>query len=186
VPAKLTSSAGAVIADALERARAEGTSQIGEEHLFAALLSNPGSRPLLGKLGGPGEAEAVWAEVRQARRRAGITATERQALAGLGIDLDEVVAQVEANLGDGALDTTRAPARRGRRASLSAEAAAVLNAAQRQKTARGDRGLQAQHLVLGLLAGPGLFADALRARGITVASVLATMEGADPGAAPGR
>ncbi len=185
MPAKLTSSAAAVIVAALERARADGTSQITEEHLFDALLNNPGSRPLLSELGGPEGAEAVRAEVRQARRRAGITATERQALAGLGIDLDEVVAQVEANLGEGALDSTRAPARRGRRVSLSPEAAAVLNAAQRQKTARGDRGLQAQHLVLGLVAGPGLFADALRARGITAASVLAAMDGPGPEGAAG-
>ncbi len=40
---KFGSSAGAVIADALVRARAEGTSRIGEEHLFAALLANPDS-----------------------------------------------------------------------------------------------------------------------------------------------
>ena len=58
------------------------TSQIREEHLFAALLSNPDSRPLLGRLGGPDEAEAVWAEVRGARRRGGITAGEQEALAG--------------------------------------------------------------------------------------------------------
>jgi hypothetical protein len=121
VPGKLTSSAGAVIADALERARAEGTSRIAEEHLFAALLANPGSRPLFGRLGGPDEAEAVWAEVRGARRRGGLTASEQEALADLGIDLDEVVARVEAQLGEGALDGTRTSARRGRRASLSPE-----------------------------------------------------------------
>jgi ATP-dependent Clp protease ATP-binding subunit ClpA len=184
VPGRFNSSAGAVIADALERARAEGTSQIAEEHLFAALLSNPDSRPLLGRLGGPQEAEAVWAEVREARRRAGITATEQQALAGFGIDLDEIVARVEAQLGEGALDSTRGPARRGRRASLSPEAVAAVNAAHRQKTARGDRAFTAQHLVLGLLAGPGPLADALRARGVTVASALAAMDagGAQPAA----
>lgn len=97
MPGKLTSSAEAVIADALERARAEGTSRIAEEHLFAALLANPDSRPLFGRLGGPDEAEAVWAEVRGARRRGGLTASEQEALADLGIDLDEVVARVEAN-----------------------------------------------------------------------------------------
>lgn len=183
---KLTSSAGTVIADALERARAEGTSRIAEEHLFAALLNNPGTRPLLGRLGEPQEAEAVRAEVREARRRAGITAAEQQALAGFGIDLDEVVARVEAQLGEGALDSTQGPARRGRRASLSPEAAAALNAAQRQKAARGDQGMTAQHLLLGLLTGPGLFADALRARGITVASVLAEIDAGGPQPAAGR
>jgi ATP-dependent Clp protease ATP-binding subunit ClpA len=180
------SSAGAVIADALMRARSDGTSQIGEEHLFAALLVNPDSRPLVGRLGGPEHAEAVRAEVRQARRRGGLTAGERQALAGLGIDLAEVVARVEARLGEGALDDTRAPARRGWRVSMSPGAIAVLNAAQRQKAARGDRNTTARHLVLGLLAQPGLFADALAARGITLASALEAMDGYDAEAAAGR
>ena len=176
MPGKTTSSAAAIIADALVRARAEGTSQIGAEHLFAALLASPDSGPLLGHLGGPQEAEVVWAEVRQARRQGGLTAGERQALAGLGIDLDEVVARVEARLGEGALDGTPAPARPGRRVSMSPEAVAVLNAAQRQKAARGDRRTTARHLVLGLLASPGLFADALAARGITLATALAAMD----------
>ena len=58
MPGMSSSSAGAVIADALVRARADGTRRIGEQHLFAALMANPDSRPLLG---GPDEAEAVWA-----------------------------------------------------------------------------------------------------------------------------
>lgn len=181
MPGKFASSAVAVIVDALERARAEGTNQIGEEHLFAALLSNPESRRLLGTLGGSGE--AVSAEVREARRRGGISASERGALADLGIDLDEVVDRVEAQLGEGALDGTRTSARRSRRVSMSPETRAVLNAAQRQKAARGDRDLTAQHLVLGLLAWPGLFADALRARAVTVASALEAFDGDGPQAA---
>jgi hypothetical protein len=49
-------------------------------------------------LGGPDEAEAVWAEVREARRHGGLTVSEQGALAGLGIDLDKIVARVEAYL----------------------------------------------------------------------------------------
>jgi hypothetical protein len=186
VPGLSGSLAGTVIADALVRARAEGTSRIGEEHLFAGLVANPDSRPLLGRLGGPDGAAAVWAEVRQARRRGGLTAGEQQALAGLGIDLDEVVARAEARLGGGALDGTRASARRGRRVSMSPGAVAVLNAAQRQKAVRGDRHTTARHLLLGMLAQPGLFADALAARGITLATALAAMDGGDPQAGAER
>jgi len=180
VAGKFGSSAGEVIADALVRARAEGTSRIGEEHLFAALLASPDSGPLLGQLGGPDEAEAVRAKVREARRRGGLTAGEEQALSGLGIDLDEVVARVEARLGTGALDSTSVPARRSRRTSASPEAVAALNAAQRQKAACGDRQTTARHLLLGLLAQPGLVADALAARGITLASVLQSMDAGGP------
>jgi len=126
------------------------------------------------------QAEAVWAEVREARRRGGLTAGEQQALAGLGIDLDEVVARVEARLGAGALDDTWTSARRGRRVSMSSGAVAVLNAAQRQKAARGDRHTTARHLVLGMLAQPGLFADVLAARGITLAAALEAMDGDAP------
>lgn len=176
-------SAGAVIAEALALARAEGTSRIGEEHLFAALLANPDSGPLLGRLGGPDEVEAVRAEVREARRRGGLTVGEERALAGLGIDLDEVVAQIEARLGAGALDSTSVPSRRGRRASMAPEAVAVLNAAQRQKASRGDRQTTARHLLLGLLAQPGLLTDALAARGITLVGVLQEVDaGGPPGA----
>jgi ATP-dependent Clp protease ATP-binding subunit ClpA len=174
------SSAGAVIADALGRARAERTSRIEDEHLFAALLSHRDTQPLFGEIAGPDEAAAVWAEVREARRRAGLTAGERKALASVGIDLDEVVAKVEARLGAGALDAARTPARRGRRASMSAEAIAVLNAAQRCKASRGDRRTTARHLMLGLVTQPGLFADALAARGVTAASVVASMDSDDP------
>ena len=177
---KFGSSAGAVIADALVRARAEGTSRIEEEHLFAALLASSDSGPLLGRLGGPGESEAVRAQVREARRRGGLTAGEEQALAGLGIDLDEVVARAEAQLGAGALDSGSIPARRSRRASISPEAVAAVNAAQRQKAARGDRQTTARHLLLGLLAQPGLLTDALAARGITLAGVLQAMDAAGP------
>jgi hypothetical protein len=177
------SSGGAVIADALVRARADGTSRIGEEHLFAALLANPDSSPLLGELDGADQAEAVRAEVREARRRGGLTAGEERALAGLGIDLDQVVARVEAQLGAGALDGGRARARPGRRASMTPEAVAVLNAAQRQRSALGDRQTAARHLLLGLLAQPGLVADALAARGITLAGVLQAMDAGGPRAA---
>jgi ATP-dependent Clp protease ATP-binding subunit ClpA len=181
VAGKFSSSARAVIADALVRARAEGTSRIGDEHLFAALLAHPDSGPLLNRLGGPDEAGAVRDEAREARRRGGLTAGEEQALAGLGIDLDEVVARAEARLGAGALDSASVPPRRSRRrASISPEAVAVLNAAQRQKAARGDRQATARHLLLGLLAPPGLLADALAARGITLAGVLQAMDAGGP------
>ena len=67
-----------------------------------------------------------------------------------------------------------------RRAAISPGAVAVLNAAQRQRAARGDRRTTARHLLLGMLAQPGLIADALAARGITLASVLQAMDASGP------
>jgi ATP-dependent Clp protease ATP-binding subunit ClpA len=176
VSAKSPSSAAVVITDAMRRARAEGVNEIRAEHLFAALLGQPDARPLFGKLAGAAGAEAVWNEVLEARRHGGMSTNDREALADLGIDLDEVVAHAEAQLGEGALDSSRGAGAPGRKLSMSPEATGMLNAAQRQKVARGDRDLTAQHLVLGLLAQPGPFADALKARGITVASTLAAMD----------
>ena len=69
---------------------------------------------------------------------------------------------------------------RGRKASVSPEGVAILNAAQRQKAARGDRQTTARHLRLGLLVHPGLLADALAARGITLAGVLQAMDADGP------
>ena len=66
---------------------------------------------------------------------------------------------------------------------MSAKAKDVLNTAERQQVARGDRGLMAQHLLLGLVSTPGPFADALGARGITTATVLQAMDGDGPQAA---
>jgi hypothetical protein len=53
----------------------------------------------------------------------------------------------------------------------------------RQKAARGDRYFTARHLVLGLLTQPGMFAEALAARGVTVASALEVIDGDGPPAA---
>jgi hypothetical protein len=87
---------------------------------------------------------------------------------------------VEARLGAGALDGTRTPPRRGWRVSLSPGARGVVKAAHRRKTARGDRDFAAKHLLFGLVAQPGPFADAPGARGVTTASVLAAMDGDGP------
>jgi len=54
------------------------------EQGWSLLLNSPDSRPLLGRFGGPEQAEAVWAEVRPARRRGWLTVGEQEALTGLG------------------------------------------------------------------------------------------------------
>jgi ATP-dependent Clp protease ATP-binding subunit ClpA len=177
-----------VVVDAVERARSDGADEVRPEHLLAAVLSEPSTRPLVGQAGGGDGAEAILAEVRQAHRRGGLSGVDVDVLAGLGIDIDEVVGRVEAALGEGALDDRRRPRSR-RLAPLSPEVGLVMQAAGRLAAARGDRQLAAHHLLLGLLTRPGLVADTLGRRGVTMASVLAVLDagrsrargGGDPG-----
>ena len=173
---RFTRSARAVVVDARDRARDEDAAEIREEHLLAALLAAPATGPLLTRLGiDGGGAAAVLEEIRDARRRGGLSAVDADALAGLGIDLDAVVGRIESELGSGAVDSTRHQGPRRSRLPLSAGSKRTLEAALRQAVARDDRELREEHLLLGLLARRSLVADALGGRGVTTATVLAAL-----------
>jgi hypothetical protein len=117
VAGKFGSSAGEVIAEARVRARAEGTSRIWEERLFAALLASPDSGPLLvgdlladGDAGGaPGgevlavpAADAVAALAHQGQRtRDGLVALGGGQIAADGADRPTAGEVVEADDPDG-------------------------------------------------------------------------------------
>ena len=181
---KIAPAARAAISEAVARADREGASQVREEHLLAAVLSDPASDTVLRRVNPGLEVDAVLAEVARTRRRAGLSAAEVQALAGMGIDLDEVVGRIEAILGEGALAPGVSGARSGWRGpSVSAEFERVLLASHRQARARGERGLGVEHLLLGLLAHPGLAADALASHALTLTAVLGVLEArpAQPG-----
>ena len=127
----------------------------------------------------------MLAEIRRARRRGGLSAIDAGALTDLGIDLDRVVDRAETQLGAGALDENRPAPRRGLRGpAISPSFKGVLQAAQRQATARGERDLTVQHIVLGLLAAPGVVADTLAGRGCTIATALAVIDGRTAGGGP--
>jgi ATP-dependent Clp protease ATP-binding subunit ClpA len=182
MPHKLTPAARAAISDAVTRAHSEGSSQVLEEHLLAAVLANPASSIVLRPLNPELDVDAILAEVGRARRRAGLSAGEVEALAGLGIDLDDVVGRVEAELGEGAL----APAVSGSRSkwrgpAVSPEFQQVLLASYRQALAHGDPALDVKHLLLGLLAQPGLAADALTRHAVTLSAVLSGLGDTQPG-----
>lgn len=176
---RLSEESRAVIVDAVERARREGTCEAGVEHLLAAVLAHRDGRSLLaGAESGPG-ADDLLAEVREGRRRGGLSTVDVDALAEMGVDVSALVERVEAELGEGALDVTRSrrlPASRG--PSISEEFNAALSAADRQARAHDERRLTVAHLLLGLLTQPGLVADTLVGHGVTSAAVREALEAA--------
>jgi ATP-dependent Clp protease ATP-binding subunit ClpA len=176
---RLSEESRAVIVDAVERARREGTREAGVEHLLTAVLAHRDGRSLLAEAeSGPG-ADDLLAEVREGQRRGGLSTVDVDALAEMGVDVRALVDRVEAELGEGALDVTRSrrlPAWRG--PSISEEFNAALGAADRQARANNERRLTVAHLLLGLLTQPGLVADTLGRHGITSAMVREALEAA--------
>ncbi len=175
---RFTSTARAVVVNARDHARQENATEIREEHLLAAMLTAPRVGPLLTQLGVNGANDPpVLAEIRDARRRGGLSAVDAEALTGLGIDLDEVVRRIETQLGSGVLDDSQRRERQRRsRLVFSTGSKLVLQAGLHQAVARGDRELREEHLLLGLLARRGLVADALGVRGVTTATVLDALD----------
>ncbi len=174
----ITPAARAVIVDAVTSARRAGAHQVREEDLLWAVLSHRTGDPVLRSLSPALDADQIRAEIGSRRRRAGLSAGEGQALAGMGIDLGAIVERAEAVLGEGALDpattATRHPTWRGPKVSAGVEK--VLMASHHQALNRGDRAVDVPHLLLGLLAQGGLAADALAGRAVTVTSVLELLE----------
>lgn len=86
---RLTKDARAVIEGAVAHARSGGARTVDAEHALLALLDSEGSRAsfALSALGLGKSRDAVREAVGEARRRAGLTRADADALAGLGIDV---------------------------------------------------------------------------------------------------
>ncbi|MBU3869867.1 peptidase [Streptomyces sp. 4503] len=141
---------------------------------------------VLTALGAHGRRASIERALAEVRRRGGITGADVEALAGLGIDVDEIVARVEEAHGVGALATAgsttdsapgaasaRAP-RRGRRPlrrPFSREAKSVLERSLRIALARGDKYIGDEHLLLALTASPGVAAHVLADHDVTYIQV---------------
>ena len=92
---------------------------------------------------------------------------DADALAALGIDLDEVRRRVEEAFGPGALDRARAPKRRflGGHIPFAKEAKKALELSLREALALRHNYIGTEHMLLGLLHGEGAAHDVLVARG---------------------
>jgi len=148
---RFTTDARRVVVSAQETARDLGHPELGDEHLLLGLLQTPGVAADV--LRAAGADPVVLRDVVARGDDAG------EALAALGIDLDEVRRRAEAAFGPGALDQP-APRRRGRLPRLLGDAHLPLTRPARKviegslvaARALGHDALHTEHLLLGLLA----------------------------------
>jgi ATP-dependent Clp protease ATP-binding subunit ClpA len=162
---RFTKEARAVVLVAQEEATALEADRIGSEHLLLGLAAEQGTAARVLEPLGLGHAE-VRAELEQAR-----DGLDADALASIGIDLDEVRRRVEESFGPGALGGHR----KGRR-PFSPGAKKALELALREAIALGDRHIGSEHILLGVMRDPGgRVADVLRRRKQTPEAVRAAV-----------
>jgi len=183
---RFTRPSRAAVVLAQEHARMLDADEVGSVHLLIGVCTTGGLGATL--LAGHG---ITGDQVREAARTAGAAARlpDAEALAGLGIDLEEIRRRVEHTFGPGALEGTRAAGRRARRRAwghlrFTRDAKKTLELAVREAVLRGDGSIGTEHLVLAFLhPRTGAAGELLRARGLTLESVRAELEG--PGRAAG-
>ncbi|MCS0606325.1 peptidase [Streptomyces sp. LP11] len=174
---RFTKDARSVVEGALEHAREGGARTVGAEHLLLALLDREGGRAsfALSALGLAERREPVRRDLAEARRRAGLTRADTDALADLGIDVTEIVSRVEEAHGVGALAGRHEGG--GRRPRFDRGAKAVLERSLRIALAHRDRHIGDEHLLLALTALPGTPADVLADHGVTYATAAGVLYG---------
>jgi len=174
---RFTRDARDVVKGALARAEADGAQNVDAEHVLLALLEREGSRAsfVLAALGLAERREPVRRALAEARRRAGLTRADADALAGLGIDVSEIVARVEEAHGVGVMSGDRRD--RPGRPGFGRSARNVLEKSLRLALARHDRRIGDEHLLLALTVLPGVPAEVLADHGVTYASVTRVLYG---------
>ncbi|WP_433279750.1 Clp protease N-terminal domain-containing protein [Pseudonocardia xinjiangensis] len=165
---RFTEKARLVVVGAQEQARERGADAIRSEHLLAALFAVPDNLAItvLGALGV--DRDVVEAEVGKLRPD-GTPVPDAEALATLGIDLDEVRRQVEEAFGPGALDRTRAAAGRRPRGHIPFDRTAkkVMELALREALRLKHNYIGTEHILLGMLhSATGAAHDILVSRGV--------------------
>jgi ATP-dependent Clp protease ATP-binding subunit ClpA len=177
----------------VRQAQSLGHGYVGPEHLLLGLLAEPGrfiDRLLAGSgLTYPEAVRRVRASVSQTVRRAGLDGDDVAALAGLGIDVDAIVARAEESFGPGALGSDRVsrPARRrtarrvirrfrrhqqARRLPFHPESRQVFAAALTQARDLGHKVLGTEHLLLAMLSrGRGTAYELLHEAGLDYLAV---------------
>ncbi|MFF9909850.1 Clp protease N-terminal domain-containing protein [Streptomyces sp. NPDC013457] len=171
---RFSAGARAAVIEAVELARRGRAAAVTEEHLLLAMLDAEGTKAsfVLRALGATDRRASLEAGLSVAHRRGGLSKADMEALAGLGIDVPEIVARVEEAHGPGALaDDREGGSRRFGRPAFSREAASVLERALRICLGRREAAIGDEHLLLALTARPGVVAEVLADHGVTYAAV---------------
>ncbi|MDN5852275.1 MAG: hypothetical protein L0K86_05380 [Actinomycetia bacterium] len=139
---RFTEHARASVTAAMAIAEDVGARQLEPVHLLAAIA----------EAGGPGGDALEFMGVESLHLGTAMRddPLDADALAGLGVDLDEVRTHAEREFGAGALDRAPRRTRRGR-LPLSRPAKAAFGRALKEAAGRSQRWLDTGHLVLGLL-----------------------------------
>lgn len=173
--------AEAFLAAGARQSRALGHDYVGTEHVLLALTEDretPAARALA-RLGLPREVvrrdiEHIIGTCVDPRRRA----IDPEALATLGIDLDEVTRRVEETFGPGALDSARAGALDGVCRSVARQLKQALELAV---TEAGDGPVRPEHILLSLATvEDSVAAQIFDRHGITLDKLRAALSDDDP------
>ncbi|MFF0743885.1 Clp protease N-terminal domain-containing protein [Streptomyces sp. NPDC004111] len=167
---RFTTEARSVVVESQVHAARLGSDTITEEHLLIALLAGAGEPGATGRaagalasLGLAGRRPEIEGALAETRRRGGVSQAEADALAGMGIDIDAIVAKVEEAHGEGALSQGGRVKRRltkGHRPFTPA-AKKVLERSLRVALGHGDKHIGEEHLLLALVTGPGAVSEVL-------------------------
>ena len=163
---RFTRDARQAVVRAQEEARELRCSWIGPEHVALGVLAAGG--PAVRALRETGVDPAALAG--QLRRVATASGLDGEALASLGIDLDEVRRSADAVFGTGALERA---GRRGRRRTgshmpFTSAAKKVLELSLREALRLNDKEIADRHVLLGVLRGGGPTAEVLAGADATV------------------
>lgn len=178
---RFTKDARSVVKGAYAYVEGGGGGQVVEpEHLLLALLDREGSRGsfALAALGLAEQRESVRQALGEARRRAGLSQAETDALAGLGIDVEEIIARVEEVHGVGAMAGDRKD--KGwwsGRTSFGRGAKDILERSLRVALAQRDRHIGDEHILLAMTVCPGVPAEVLADHGVTYESLVRVLYG---------
>jgi ATP-dependent Clp protease ATP-binding subunit ClpA len=167
-----------VVHSAVAEAQGANAAKIGEEHLVYGLFRDADgpARRLTGRTVGLDDIRAAF---QRAHRHGGLAGGDIDTLRDLGIDVEELVASVERQLGDNALAPIPVLPRTGwfnsRHLPLSSGAREVIAGALREAKDRGDRRIGDHHLLLSLLSHNGIAAAVLNDLGVSYQDVEARL-----------